>query len=122
GNTNKPATISFLAPAADVDKTETKARKTAMALIVTMRNALEVEIPQQIGRYDDTFNENCFGDAFQSRGVSTILFESGHYQNDYNREITRKYICFSLWNLLISIGKVDEKQMYKTYFSIPENA
>lgn len=28
--------------------------------------------------------------------MPTILFEAGHFQNDYSREITRKFIFFSL--------------------------
>jgi hypothetical protein len=46
-----------------------------------------------IGRFDDSFNLNCIGD-FSSNGSSTLLFEAGHFEGDYQREI-RKYI---LWH------------------------
>lgn len=121
GNSPNPATVSFLAPAADTKKSITPARQHAMALIVLMRDALEQHIPAQIGRYSDDFNDNCFGDTFQSCGVPVILFESGHFQGDYQREVTRKYICFALWNLFLFAGNVDKNVNYKNYFSIPEN-
>ncbi len=79
----KPATISFLAPAADSDRTLTEARKMAMKAIIKMVNVLEQLIPGQIGRYDDSFNSACVGDSFQMEGVPTILFEAGHFQGDY---------------------------------------
>ena len=61
-----------------------------------MNNELQKYIPNQVGRFDDSFNINCIGDMFQSLNVPTILFEAGHYQGDYEREETRKYIFVAL--------------------------
>ena len=79
-------------------------------------------LPNQIGRYDDEFNDNCVGDYFQSQGTPTVLFEAGHFPNDYNREHTRKYMTLSLMSALDYVAncKVSGKN-YKRYFEIPEN-
>ncbi len=113
------ATLSFLAPAADRKRSITPARKTAMQLIAAMSEALSVYIPGHIGRYDDTFNENCVGDTFQKKEVPTILFEAGHFPGDYQREQTRKYIFYAFLSLFEIIERPETP--YKKYFDIPEN-
>ena len=122
GATNKPATISFLTPAADISAAITPERKTSMELIAIMNEELQKVIPGQVGRYDDTFNINCMGDTFQNAGTPTILFEAGHYPNDYEREKTRELIFLSLIKALSSIASSKiTGASYKTYFDIPEN-
>jgi Zinc carboxypeptidase len=122
GNTNNPATISFLAPAQDMECMVTENRMIAMEVIVFMNNMLQEYIPNQVGRYDDAFNINCVGDTFQSENVPTILFEAGHYINDYNREITRKYLYMSLLKALTTIASKDNlRGNYSSYVNIPEN-
>ena len=86
----KSATVSFLAPAADAQRSVTGARREAMSVIACMFTTLSRYIPKQIGRYDDGFNENCVGDTFQMLGVPTVLFEAGHFPGDYEREKTRE--------------------------------
>lgn len=122
GNTALPATVSFLAPAADPEKTITKAREHAMSLIAVMNDALQKKIPGQVGRYDDGFNINCVGDTFQSLNVPTILFEAGHYPADYQREKTRVFIWESLVVALefISTGDLTSNRV-SDYLKIPEN-
>jgi len=122
GATNKPATVSFLAPAFDAERNISESRKKSMQIIVAMNTMLQNLIPNQVGRYDDGFNANCVGDAFQMLETPTILFESGHFPNDYEREQTRKYIFFSLLTAIQTIQK-DEIANYDQadYFKIPEN-
>jgi len=122
GKAKFPATISFLAPAQDANCTITNNRKTAMEIIVAMNKMLQLQIPNQVGVYDDSFNINCVGDTFQSFNIPTILFEVGHYANDYSREETRKYMFQSLLTAInhISCNVVIGKK-YKKYFEIPEN-
>jgi hypothetical protein len=119
---NNPATISFLAPAQDEACTITKGRKIAMEIISEMNSMLQKEIPNQVGIYDDAFNINCVGDTFQSSNVPTILFEAGHFKNDYLREQTRELIYLSLLSSLdyISINSINGSN-YKSYFNIPKN-
>jgi len=122
GETEKPATISFLAPAFDEERNLSDSRVISMQLIAAMNNRLQQEIPGQVGRYDDGFNANCVGDAFQMLQTPTILFEAGHYHNDYQRETTREYICMALLEALKTITNGNlEKFTVVDYNSIPEN-
>lgn len=115
------AVVSFLSPAADEKRKVTEPRKIAMRQIVKITSSLQKYIPGQVGRYDDTFNEACVGDTFQKLGVPTILFEAGHYKQDYQREKTREYIFYSLLSLFDIIEEKKETINYKDYFEIPEN-
>ncbi|MFH6772676.1 M14 family metallopeptidase [Gaetbulibacter aestuarii] len=122
GKTNHPATVSFLAPAQDHACTITENRKIAMELIGVMNAGLQFEIPNQVGVYDDAFNLNCVGDTFQSLNVPTVLFEAGHYNNDYQREFTREliYRAYLLCFDYISNNNITGTG-YKPYLDIPEN-
>jgi hypothetical protein len=122
GKTNYPATVSFLSPAQDAKSTVTPNRKRAMEVIVAMTNILEQVIPNQVGIYDDNFNLNCVGDTFQSKNVPTILFEAGHYANDYERDQVREYIGLALIKSMEYIAKTNVSgKLYKPYFDIPMN-
>ncbi|MFT5738347.1 MAG: hypothetical protein ACI9SG_002699 [Maribacter sp.] len=122
GQTKKPATVSFLAPAFDEERSLSDSRITSMQLIATMNNRLQEEIPGQVGRYDDGFNANCVGDAFQMLKTPTILFEAGHFSKDYEREMTRKYIFMALQEALAGISQEKlEKFSVEDYQAIPEN-
>ncbi|MFD2943027.1 M14 family metallopeptidase [Flavobacterium notoginsengisoli] len=96
GTDGKPATVSFLAPSYNEEREVNENRQKAINIIAGINKVLQEYIPGQVGRFDDSFNINCIGDTFQFLGVPTILFEAGHYPGDYEREITRKYIFFSL--------------------------
>lgn len=119
--TNNPATISFLAPSEDVERTLTEGRKETMSVIVTMNALLQKLIPNQVGRYTDEFYPTATGDNFQKLGHNTILIEAGHFNNDYNREITRKYNFYALLQGLYTIAVAENLLNYKPYFMIPNN-
>jgi hypothetical protein len=122
GKMGRPATISFLSPASDVQRNLTPARITAMQLIGHVNKELQKLIPNQIGRYDDTFNPNCIGDHFISLGVPTLLFEAGHNNLDYDRNFTKTMIFNAL---LIALNAIENDDFlnYTTsaYDEIPEN-
>jgi len=123
GNENpKPATVSFLAPSYNEAREINEVRAKAIEVIVAMNAVLQEFIPNQVGRFDDAFNLNCIGDTFQSLNVPTILIEAGHFQEDYERELTRKYIFIALVSGLkyiyendIVISKIED------YLNIPHN-
>jgi hypothetical protein len=122
GDSGKPATVSFLAPSFNFDRDMNAARKKAIGVIVAMNKVLQQYIPNQVGRFDDAFNLNCVGDTFQSLEVPTILFEAGHFQQDYNREATRKFILISLLSGFQHIYEnvvVDNE--IEDYLNIPQN-
>lgn len=118
----KPATVSFLAPSYNENRDVNSVRIKAMNIIGAMNIELQKHIPGQVGRYEDEFNDNCIGETFQINNVPTILFESGHFSDDYEREITRKMIFIALVSGLqyISENDVVEKKFDK-YLKIPQN-
>ncbi|WP_459209375.1 M14 family zinc carboxypeptidase [Aquimarina rhabdastrellae] len=123
GKANKSAIVSFLSPAGDKERNITASRMIAMEIIVKMNDVLQTEIKDHIGRYDDGFNINCTGDTLESLKIPTILFEAGHFPEDYNREITRKHIFTALITAVHYISDENEikGEFYKDYFDIPEN-
>jgi len=122
GSSGRPATISFLSPASDGSRSLTPNRKEAMEIIAAMDARLQSMIPGQVGRFDDSFNANCIGDAFQMSGVPTILFEAGHYGLDYQRERSREFMFHALLTALETIA-LDGPYTFSVedYFRIPEN-
>ncbi|MCG9972484.1 M14 family metallopeptidase [Christiangramia crocea] len=122
GNKASPATLSFLTPSKDEERSIDEARRKSMGLIAGIEKDLKDQLPGQIGRYDDAFNINCAGDTFQNLSTPTLLFEAGHYPNDYEREKTRKYVFRALLSCLYQISnKEDVSVDYEDYFKIPEN-
>ncbi len=118
--TSNPATISFLAPSEDENRTLTAGRKKTMAVIVTMNQWLQQCIPNHIGRYTDEFYPTATGDNFQKWGYSTILIEAGYYENDYDRENTREFNFYALVAGIYHIFK-EKREDYLLYFDIPNN-
>lgn len=117
-----PATLSFLAPAQDIDRTLTDTRKKAMAVISKIYHNLKNEIPNQIARYSDEFYPSSTGDNFMKLGIPTILFEGGHFQDDYKRTATRKYYTLALYESLVAIAQLNgDSAGWEDYQDIPEN-
>lgn len=118
---NLPATLSFLAPSIDQERTVTEDRKRTMAVIAAMFSNLEPLLPNGIGRYSDEFYPTATGDNFEKMGYRTILIEAGHFPGDYQREKTRKYnamaLLFGWFYISGQLGTVD----YRGYFTIPAN-
>lgn len=99
----KPATMSFLTAAYNEDRTFNEVRKRAAYVIAKINDELQNFIPNQVGRFDDSFNINCTGDYFTNKGFPTILFEAGHFPDDYERDIVRKFVFISLKSAIYAI-------------------
>lgn len=122
GATNNPATLSFLAPAYNTDREINNIRKQSMRLIASVNEVLQTIISNQVGRYDDGFNVNCLGDTLTMLDIPTILFEAGHYKDDYNREEVRRFTFVAILEMLFSIkNNVQDNFNHELYFNIPEN-
>jgi hypothetical protein len=117
-----PATLSFLAPSYNEAREVNECRLKAINLIATINDGMQSFLPGRIGRFDDSFNINCIGDTFQFLGVPTLLFEAGHFPNDYNREISRKFvfIAFVLGFKALSENVIVSNGINK-YLNIPQN-
>ena len=117
-----PATMSFLAPAFNNDRDYNEVRMKAIVIINKMNRALQEYIPYQIGRFDDSYNVNCTGDYFTTQNTPTILFEAGHFQMDYGRDESRKYVFISLLSsLLDNYENVIVDNELDNYLRIPQN-
>ena len=121
-DTGKPATLSFLAPSYNEEREINESRLKAINLIASINEELQKYLPNQIGRFDDSFNINCIGDTFQYLGVPTLLFEAGHFANDYEREKTRKYVFMALISSFTSLCEnVIVSNGINKYLNIPQN-
>lgn len=119
--TKNPATISFLAPSEEVTRGLTKGRIQTMDVIVAMNSLLQNIIPNFVGRYTDEFYPTATGDNFQKLGYNTILIESGHYPNDYQRESSREFTFYAIVQGLYHIATENHFINYENYFKIPNN-
>ena len=122
GNTSNSAVLSFLSPSENKERSLTITRQKSMEIIQHMNSTLQPYLTNQIGRYDDGFNDNCVGDYFQCNGTPTVLFEAGHFPKDYSREVTRKYMALALISAIDFVANNPVSgAAYKPYLDIPEN-
>ncbi|MGY5848902.1 M14 family metallopeptidase [Salegentibacter sp. F14] len=120
--TEKPATISFLAPAYDYKKSTNEVRGNAMKLIVLMNDVLQQYAPGHVGRYNDDFEPRAFGDNIQKWGTSTILIESGGYPNDPEKQEIRRLNFVAILAAVFAIAEQEYKMVDITeYENIPQN-
>lgn len=117
-----PATFSFLAPSESADREITENRKKSMAVINQVAQVLRQSIPNRLARYTDEFYPAAFGDNLMKQGLSNILFEGGHYEDDYERHTTRKYYTIGLYEALKAIGELKgSTEGWEGYLELPEN-
>lgn len=120
GQTAKPATLSFLAPSYNVEEDVNEVREKTMGIIQAMNTELQKIIPGQVGRYTSEFYPMSTGDNFTKMGYPCVLFEAGHFPDDYQRNETRKYNALAIiagLNALLA----NENLPFDTYTSIPQN-
>ena len=103
GNSFKSATLSFLAPAINYEKTVNPVRDNAIKLIGELYEILSSIIPGHIAKYKDDFEPRAFGDNFQRGGTSTILIESGGWKDDIEKQYIRKLNFITLLSSFRSI-------------------
>jgi hypothetical protein len=123
GNTDKLATISFLATAYDEAKSVNTVREKSMQVISVMNRALQKYIPGQVGRWNDDFEPRAFGDNIQKWGTTLILIESGGYSNDPEKQYIRK---LNFVAMLTGIGSIADNSFAKEtrddYEALKENS
>ncbi len=120
--TEKPATVSYLAPAYNYEKEINEGRGNAMKVIVFMNNIIQKYAPGQVGRYNDDFEPRAFGDNIQKWGTSTILIESGGYPEDEEKQEIRKLNYVSILSAIYTIANGTYTDIpLEEYENIPEN-
>ena len=122
GNSSKPATLSFLAPTVDYQKSISSNREDAIKLISRIFKNISHFIPGNIAKYSDEFEPRAFGDNFQKWGTRTILIESGGYKNDPEKQFIRRMNFLTLLSAFKSIAEESYKnEETKVYDEIPFN-
>ena len=116
------ASISFLAPAYNVEKEINDVRGNAMRLIGFMNRTLQEFIPGKVARYDDTFEPRAFGDNIQKWGTSTILIESGGLEGDPEKQELRRLNFVSILTALETIANQSFAEYdFSWYEALPFN-
>ncbi len=119
----EPATLAFLSPSESENREVTETRKKTMGLIADIYKEISQIIPDKISRFTDEFYPRSVGDNFQKLGIPTLLFEGGHFPNDYYRQKTRKYFSLALITALYYASEKENwEDNYEDYFTIPENS
>ena len=126
GNTPNCATISFLAPPINYERTIDEVRKKAMQVIGLLAEDLQQFIPKGVAKFSDEFEPRAFGDNIQRWGTSTILVESGGFFNKYGHDIEKQFIRKLNFVLLLNAAYLIANQAYtdvdlKKYEIIPQN-
>ena len=122
GNTDLPAIISFLAPSFDKSKSINEVRARAMYMIGKLYKTIKPDKTLPVGRYNDDFNINCFGDFFTSQNTPTILIEAGHNPKDFGRNLVVAEVYKCLLNFLKLFAYENNiKPLTDVYLSIPKN-
>lgn len=120
GQTAKPATLSFLAPSYNVEEDVNEVRQKTMGIIQAMNTELQKVIPGCVGRYTSEFYPMSTGDNFTKMGYPCVLFEAGHFPDDYQRNETRKYNTLAIISGFYSIA-IKTDFPFDEYLSIPQN-
>lgn len=123
GETDKSATISFLAASADLKKTLTPTREKSMNLISDLAEVVESHLPGHVGKYTDEFYPRALGEYFHKSKIPCVLIESGAYAEDEFRDHARKmnFLCLveGLARIANDTISMDSVEKYK---AIPENS
>lgn len=120
GTTNETATLSFLAPSFNKAEDVNEVRQQTMGIIQAMNTEIQQLIPGKVGRYTSEFYPRSTGDNFTLMGYPTVLIEAGHFPDDYERNVTRKYNALAIISGLFSLTE-DSVLPFDTYEDIPQN-
>jgi hypothetical protein len=90
GRTDRGVAIALLSPPFDHSRAINDVRLRAMEVMGVMVESMEPLVGGHIAKYDDTFNPRAFGDLITQWGTSTILVESGGWEDDPQKQYLRK--------------------------------
>jgi hypothetical protein len=90
GSSDRGVAIALLAPAFNEARDVDDKRRRAMQVASLLIEAMDPLVGGHIAKYDDTFNPRAFGDLMGAWGASTVLIESGAWQDDPQKQYLRK--------------------------------
>jgi len=117
---NQPATISFLAPSVDAERSVTDLRAQTMHLVGKAATCLQPFLKGGIGRYSDEYYPTAIGEFIQQRGIPTVLIECGSAIEDPLRQEARKANAIILYAMISEFSKTQEPEI-QAYNNIPLN-
>jgi hypothetical protein len=104
GRTDRGVAIALLSPPFDHSRAVNDVRLRAMEIMGVMIEAMSPLVEGHIAKYDDTFNPRAFGDLITQWGTSTILVESGGWEDDPQKQYLRRVNFVALLAALESIA------------------
>ncbi len=114
-----PTAMALLAPSTAPGVSQ-QARHKAMELIGAVAREFSREI--NVARYSDAYMPTAFGDYFSTRGVSTVLFETGYIIGDRDRKKTTAYVARAILSgLALIAGGIFNAGDRDFYMQIPFN-
>ncbi len=117
GETNKQAAISLLAVLGNGENKTNDGHERNKRICSLVVNALNKFIPGHIGRYDDDYNPQAFGDALSSLGTPVILIETGGlHGKDEMYLVKMNFVAFltALQSLVDGGEKTADAKIYET--------
>jgi hypothetical protein len=87
--------ISLLAPPYAAKPSDLPTLQRAKQLVAVMRMAADSLVDGRVTRYEESYNAQAFGDAMQSWGTSTVLLETGDWEDDADKAYLR-HVNFAL--------------------------
>ncbi len=122
GETTNQASISVLAVAANPETPLSDGQKRNRRITSLIIQALEQFIKGNIGRYDDSYTPNAFGDTFSDLGTPVILIETGGlHEKDEMYLVKLNFVVYltALQSLVDGSEKTADVQIYE---NLPENS
>jgi hypothetical protein len=118
----RPVAISLLAPSHEPRRSDMPIRTHAKQVAAIMRMAADSLVDGRVTRYDEAYNPHAFGDAMQSWGTSTVLVETGDWDNDPDKSYLRQVNFALLLTALDAIAtRSFENALLYVYESLPGN-
>ncbi len=118
---NKPASLSVLAPSIDADEGMNNARKRAIQILGNTFLKLRNQAKGSITRFDETYYPNALGDNLQKMDIPTILLESGIFEDDYERLKVRE-LFFNTIITILSFADNETLENDYLYYEIPNSS
>jgi hypothetical protein len=90
GQSDRGVAIALLAPAFNEARDVDDKRRRAMQVATLLIEAVDPLVGDHVAKYDDTYNAQAFGDLMGAWGASTVLIESGSWEDDPQKQHLRK--------------------------------
>jgi hypothetical protein len=122
GRTDRGVAIALLSPPFDESREVNDVRHRAMEVMGVMIQTMDPLVGGHIAKYDDTFNPRAFGDLITQWGTSTILIESGGWEDDPQKQYLRKVNFVAILAALESIATGSYEGVGReAYLALPPN-